>query len=388
MKPNPLVVKFLLTIVVATIASRAGVLAGSWRSAPPIPTPRVGAVAGVIQGKLYVAGGATGRLEGNLWRPSYFPLVVATLEIYDPETETWSEGPPMPDGVVFAVGAVVDDKLYVFGGYTTDGNSFWNLAEYDPATRAWTERAAGEHGSALACSAASGATDIYQVCTSYVGVYDPTADVWTFHRRPESPESTPTHWMFDLRPARGGFVVEELADRLYAVGGVRLRSASRDVDGTLDIYDPASGAWLSGAPMPTGRYLPSAGVIDGKLLVAGGANDDADGLSTLEEYDPAIDAWTAGPDMPTPRLGAASGVLDGKLYVVGGLDRWSRSELLSALPAVEVYDPGDHSPEPKVCVCHHLPHDQAPPRRICIGPAAAQVHLQRHGDTLGSCGLN
>jgi hypothetical protein len=56
----------------------------SWYIGTPLPTPRDGAFAGAIGGKIYVAGGAnnSGVLNVN--------------EIYDTITNTWTTGAPMP----------------------------------------------------------------------------------------------------------------------------------------------------------------------------------------------------------------------------------------------------------------------------------------------------
>ena len=68
--------------------------------------------------------------------------------------------------------------------------------------------------------------------------------------------------------------------------------------------------------MPTPRTLPAAAVLDGKLVVLGGADKGA--LAIVEAYDPATDRWTALPDFPEPRDAAAAAVTDTSLYLLGG----------------------------------------------------------------------
>jgi hypothetical protein len=82
-----------------------------WSERAPLPTPRqaMGADLGA-DGRIYVVGGA----------PSYsHPRPMAVVEIYDPETDTWETGPSMnyarrghavvatPDGKIFAIGGFV-----------------------------------------------------------------------------------------------------------------------------------------------------------------------------------------------------------------------------------------------------------------------------------------
>ena len=77
--------------------------------------------------------------------------------------------------------------------------------------------------------------------------------------------------------------------------------------------------WTTKSPMPTGRWLHSLGVVDGKIYVIGGGSDYGKGaLSTVEEYDPVTDNWSTKSEMPTARQGLTSSVVDGKIYVIGG----------------------------------------------------------------------
>lgn len=83
----------------------------TWSERAPLPTPRqaMGADLGA-DGRIYVVGGA----------PSYaHPRPMAVVEIYDPETDTWETGPSMhyarrghavvatPEGKLYAIGGVV-----------------------------------------------------------------------------------------------------------------------------------------------------------------------------------------------------------------------------------------------------------------------------------------
>ena len=91
---------------------------GRWTTDAAMPTPRGQAVAGVIDGILYVAGG-------------YVPFTgaVATLEAYDPVANTWTVKAPMPAARYGAVAGVVNGILYVAGGMVGDSTT---VAAYDP----------------------------------------------------------------------------------------------------------------------------------------------------------------------------------------------------------------------------------------------------------------
>ena len=121
--------------------------------------------------------------------------------------------------------------------------------------------------------------------------------------------------------------------KLYVVGG-KDDEAGTGAMNSLEIYDPVTDTWSVGDNMPTRRWGPSAGVIDGKLYVIGGALT-ADILYTvLEIYDPVLDSWSTGPSMSTQRYRPAVGVIDGKLLVAGGQGVGGDD-----VPALEIYDP-------------------------------------------------
>ena len=80
--------------------------------------------------------------------------------------------------------------------------------------------------------------------------------------------------------------------------------------------------------------MHAAGIIDGKLVIAGGscwpAPDRKERLRRVDIYDPVQDDWQCGQDLPIGMDGAAGGVVDGRLLVIGGYDGVSaRTEVLS-----------------------------------------------------------
>lgn len=113
----------------------------------------------------------------------------------------------------------------------------------------------------------------------------------------------------------------------------------------LQVYDPATNAWTNKTPASIGRVYARAAGIGGKFYVVGGCvnfspstgGDCRIGTTNLlQAYDPLTDAWTTKSSMPTPRFLAAAGVIGGKLYVAGG---YGPCPPCNRLTALEVYDP-------------------------------------------------
>ena len=126
-------------------------------------------------------------------------------------------------------------------------------------------------------------------------------------------------------PGAGG-----IDGQLYVVGGTigfgRFRPA-------LEVYDPASDTWTTRAPLPTARAGLGVAVVDGILYAVGGYGSGSDG-STVEAYDPATDTWTTKAPMPTPRSDLGVAVVNGILYAVGG-----ETTSPNSLTTLEAYDP-------------------------------------------------
>jgi N-acetylneuraminic acid mutarotase len=108
--------------------------------------------------------------------------------------------------------------------------------------------------------------------------------------------------------------------RLYVHGGYRSATDLAEPTGALLRYDPRTGRWRRLPAAPTPRAAHAAAVLDGRLYVAGGANDSGS-LRNLEVYDFARRRWSAGPSFPGPARNHTAGVASGGwFYVLAGRD--------------------------------------------------------------------
>ena len=102
-------------------------------------------------------------------------------------------------------------------------------------------------------------------------------------------------------------VVRAIDGKLYVVGG---NNGSGTAMRRVDMYDPATNTWSTGAVMPTARMNAVAAALGGKLYVFGGRNGTVY-QNAVEAYDPVANAWTTRPAMPTARgalgIGGVSG---------------------------------------------------------------------------------
>lgn len=230
-----------------------------WVQKASLPTGRCCLGAAAINGLIHAVGGKV---------PSIGPGQVATLEVYDPASNTWQTKSPAPHTKSHAAVAAIGGKLYVTGGFGSSGVPDAATDIYDPATGLWS----------------SGA-----------------------------PMPTP-------RGAPAAAVVDGI---LYVIGGLDNSGLVGITYQTVEAYDPSTDTWISRSAMPTARFSTAAGAINGLIYVAGGAKTigslGTQGFATLEVYDPNTDTWLTKSPLPAPRSGAAAGVIDGNLYVAGGV---------------------------------------------------------------------
>ncbi|MEU1370769.1 carboxypeptidase regulatory-like domain-containing protein [Streptomyces sp. NPDC005803] len=150
-----------------------------------------------------------------------------------------------------------------------------------------------------------------------------------------------------VAPAEGGDAWQTVADLPDAImdnavvaDGGKIYSAfgydGADDTRSLYSYDAASG-WNRLADAADTREAPARGFIGGKLYAVGGWGANGAPDAKLEIYDPASNTWTTGAPSPAPLAGSGSAVLNGKLYSVGGCTTTCGSG------SVTVYDPADNS---------------------------------------------
>jgi N-acetylneuraminic acid mutarotase len=276
-----------------------------WEARPPLPVPRQEVAYVQSGGKLYLAGG----LE------AFGPHFLSDRhERFDPATGAWSELAPLPAPANHLAGVAIGDRIYYFGGLRDfpmePTGAVWI---YDPASDSFTAgapmppgRARGAAGVALykgLVYVAGGQRG--QVATNQFDVYNPATDKWTA--------------LPDMPRVREHNVAVAVGDRLYVIAG----RAGVPVPQT-DAYDFTTRRWITGlAPIPTPRGGLAAARIGGEIVTIGG-EPPAPGLlpafNAVEAYDPLTDSWRSLTPMPVGRHGIQAAVFDGAVWIAGGGD--------------------------------------------------------------------
>jgi N-acetylneuraminic acid mutarotase len=173
-----------------------------------MPTARAGIEANVVDGKIYVIGGRNS--DG----------ITNVTEVYDPATDTWATKTPIPTPVYSYASAVVDNKIYIIGGWTQRANSTLvsrvGLNQiYDPKTDTWSSGMPIPISNGANAGTTSGVMApkrIYVIGGGMNQIYDPANGSWTVGT--PIPKSDRRLENFD------DVVIAVLDDQLYAMGGI------------------------------------------------------------------------------------------------------------------------------------------------------------------------
>jgi len=156
---------------------------------------------------------------------------------------------------------------------------------------------------------------------------------------------TPTGSMLSGRGLHTGTLLVD-GKVLIAGGATRKRDRFCPADGlaSAELYDSAAGVFSQTGSMTSVRYSHTAtALLNGRVLVTGGisspGNDCEDSglpvLNSAELYDPSQGSFTATGSMFQTRAGHTATLLaGGKVLVAGGTD-----ENLTATKTAEIYDP-------------------------------------------------
>ncbi|MEJ3745250.1 S8 family serine peptidase [Actinomycetes bacterium KLBMP 9797] len=223
--------------------------------------------------------------------------------------EAWTKVPDLPAAVYDNATATLDGKLYAVGGGSSTGNEA-KAWVYDPAEQAWSGLPAVPTGRAKPAAAAAGGK-LY-VFGGWGAGGDPVATVDVF-----DPATGAWSTLGATNPApTAATAVSVAGGKVYLVGGC-LDGECAESDRTV-VFDPASGAFSEAAKYPQALSWGSCGGIAGKVYCAGGLSGDA---STKKGwvYEPGADAWTALPDLPIDLWASAYAGASGLLVIAGGV---------------------------------------------------------------------
>lgn len=236
---------------------------GTWSPCAAVPW-KVQEVYGTVRdGKAVIAGG----METG----DFGLRAIDRVGIYDPATDSWQEGPRLPERRHHPVLATVGSRIYAIGG-AVDG----------PAGN-WQQRS---------------------------DVFVEEGGQWT------RTTPLPVPQMESVALVEGGRI-HLISGRSPAKENDANWRDQKDVD-THRVFDPASGKWSLARPIPGARNSAAGAVVEGAFYIVGGRTMAEGNMARLDRYDPETDRWEALRPLPYPSGGLGAAALGGSLIAFGG----------------------------------------------------------------------
>lgn len=254
-------------------------------SAPPLEIHHFQPV--IVDNQIWLLGTMTGEF------PRETPL--ETVMIYEPDTDTWKNGPSIPAARRRgAAGCALhkDGWIYIVGGIIDGHHS---------GTQAWFDR------------------------------IDPATGEWQV--LPDAPNKR------DHAPCA---IID---DKLYFFGGRETgRHNGTDYDaffdytiGDVDVYDFARGTWsVHSEPLPIQTAAGGTGVINRKIHYVGGEAYRGEAFAEMQIFDPSKEKWSLGPSLNRARHGTNCCVFENKLWIAAGSGARGGTPELTSIECIEI----------------------------------------------------
>lgn len=198
----------------------------AWTEVAPMQTPRYNYSLALLPDGRVLAAGGFNEIQGDK------TLVTSLAEVYDPETDTWSEITALASPRAFAETVTLEDgRIMLIGGQNADA-ILLDAVIFDPEQATWS---------------------------------DPV----------ELPNSQ------GFRPA--AILLDD--GSVLVIGGFSYEARALNL---VSRFDPATNEWTSLAPVAIERYNHTLSLLaDGRVLVTGGESENGKTLPGFELYDPA-----------------------------------------------------------------------------------------------------
>jgi hypothetical protein len=240
---------------------------------------------------------------------------------------SWVQGPTLPEPRQFAATAVLNGRIYLFGGFNGDHRQTDSTLVLQPGLVTSTPPPEGQGGpipsnlgtwqsaAPVPESVDNAAAVAYQgyiyiaggrvenKVTNKAWRYDPVSDTWDEMRSMPVP--------------RHGATMQALNGKLYLIGGA---SSHGNDEVSIEVFDIAHGTWsLIDNALGTSRIGGATAIVNGQIAVVGGMTHDGAVLDTVEYYDPARNRWTSGFHMRQARAHFGLTTIGNRLVAIGGI---------------------------------------------------------------------
>ena len=237
----------------------------SWVDIKPMPTKRSGTAAFLVGEKIYVVGGGFKKPDGNF-------QFLKTVEIYDPNTDSWECGPDLLQPHDYPASTLIDETIYILGGHHPD-----------------------------ACLGGPKTDPGFDFCERW----SPGNDSW---------EQLPP-----LPTPRFAASAIYLNEKIYTCGGVAFTPEGFNNFDFFENYSFDTNQWEKDNELSLPWPAAGHGMcnVDGNIFFFGGYSTDNIHNRAAICLPNQIN-WTRLPDMPVARAAMGVSVLNNTIYLIGG----------------------------------------------------------------------
>jgi hypothetical protein len=291
-RSNPVRVLLGTFLILTVSAATDAVAAGTWSTTGSMTAARSTTATLLTDGRVLAAGGcgAFDIFDDCL-------TVLASAELYNPATGTWSATGSMSVARWFHTATrLLDGRVLVAGGFDSAFANLTSAELYDPATGTWSPTGSTSvgrfgfiatlllDGRVLVAGGGANGTS--------AELYDPITGTWSATGSTSFLFSGPATLLMD--------------GKVLVVARFGTSAA---------LYDPATGTWSATGSTSFGSFVTATLLQDGRVLVAGGGGFEGGGV---ELYDPTTGMWSVAGGTLACCHPTATLLQDGRVLGTGG----------------------------------------------------------------------
>ncbi|MFS0657136.1 kelch repeat-containing protein [Bacillus sp. 179-C3.3 HS] len=275
-----------------------------WTKRADLPEERLHSSTAVVDGKIFVFGGSSEKSFSN--KNTY---------VYDPQKNEWTSNANMPRERTDSTAVTIGKKIYVIGGAYLDSTNTIDI--YDTELDTWTEKPI-----IIPSRAVTKGDIIASVVDEKIYILATNKSPYQEHNFYSYDTKTDKWQQLKMFPQQftGMSMSEVINNKIYVTGGER--TAGNYHNAQVYEYDIESNQWLQTKSQLNFYQLGAAfTTYQGKLFMAGGQYDDRS--SQLSPFTQFYDVKTnsvkrSSIKLPEARVGSSAVTIDETIYIIGG----------------------------------------------------------------------
>lgn len=302
----------IITITIFNLHICIGVLFAqnnAWKQLNDIE-PRILPSSCVLNDQIYLIGGL----------PSFFPDILATIDVYHTTTDQWNSQSNMPEPLWSGVTKAIDNHIFFIGGFLSTGENCNKVFKFNPDNQEWLPRT--NMPIKIAHSSFCSINDIIYIFSGYQETEnDNGVDTLAF-----AYNTTNDTWrkLKNMNAEHRNSIAEAIDDKIYLIGGHGFDHNTARINNTTEVYNSTNNTWTVLQEIPYKISSAVSTVHNNKIIVFGGdsamISDSLYPTNIIQEYDPEINQWFIRGTMPFKRSNAACVRINDYLYFFGGVN--------------------------------------------------------------------